>query len=271
MAVNLARFVKKIALALFYILIYFAFLYLLTWQVGFLEEDAENYSGIVTILASIASLGVYFIILYLREIRVRRYIKFKNVTVVDGVLSLMLAVGFRILTGAYLMWSEKNVPMLQKSIEGAQSGYSFNTMTTFGAVSIVISICIVAPFFEEILFRGLVLRELRGAMPDVFAVVLQAILFGLAHAVLAQSLFAAVYAVILGVLYLRVRNISVVILAHIFFNLSSVLEVKNTDMINQMFVTGLLLTVGTMLIFFYIYKRQRPYKAEKISGGNKNV
>lgn len=267
----MARFVKKIALALFYILIYFAFLYLLSWQVGILEEDAENYSGIVTILASIASLGVYLVILYLREIKVGRYVKFKNITLVDFVLSLMLAVGFRILTGAYLMWSENNVPMLQKSIENAQNGYNFNTMTTFGIVSVVVSVCIVAPFFEEFLFRGLVLRELRGAMPDVLAVVFQALLFGLAHAVLAQSLFAAVYAVILGAIYLRVRNISVVILSHVFFNISSVLEVKNSDMINQMFISGLLLTVLSIMIFFYVYKRKKPAKAEKFTGGSNNV
>lgn len=271
MAENLARFVKKIALALFYIFIYFAFLYLLSWQVELLEEDAENYSGIVTILASIASLGVYLVILYLRDIKVRRYIKFKSVTVVDSVLALMLAVGFRILTGAYLMWSENNIPMLRKSIEGAQSGYNFNTMTTFGIISVVLSVCIVAPFFEEVLFRGMVLRELRGAMPDTLAVVLQAVFFGLAHAVLAQSLFAAVYAVILGALYLRSKNISIVILAHIFFNVSSVLEVKNTDMIGQMLVTGLILTIASLLIFFYIYKRKKPYKAEDFTGGNKNV
>lgn len=271
MAESIARFIKKIALALFYILIYFAFLRLLFMQVEFLEEDAENYGELVTILASIASMAVYFVLLYLREVKAKRYIKTKQITLLDCVLSLMLAFGYRILTGAYLMWSEKNVPMLQKSIEGAQSGYNFNTMTTLGVVSVVVSVCIVAPVFEEILFRGLILGELKRAMPDGFAVVLQAVLFGLAHSVLAQSIFAMVYAIILGALYLRVKNIYVVILAHVFFNISSVLEVKNADMINQMFVTGLLLTVASILVFSYVYKRKKPALADELTGGNINV
>ena len=217
MAENLAQFVKKIALALFYIFIYFAFLYLLAQQVELLEEDVKNYSEIITILASVASLGVYLVILYLREIKPGRYIKFKRVTLVDAVLAFVLAFGFRILTGAYLMWSEQNVPLLQRSIENAQHSYNFNTMTTLGVVSVIVSVCIVAPFFEEILFRGMVLGELRGAMPKGMAIILQAVLFGLAHTVLAQALFAAVYGLILGVIYLKTRNISVVILSHVFF------------------------------------------------------
>lgn len=271
MAGKLAQFVKKIALALFYILIYFAFHYFLAWQAELLEEDIKNYSEVITILASIASVGVYLVILYVREIKPRRYLKFKRLTLIDGVLTFVLAFGFRILTGAYLMWSEQNVPLIQRSIENAPYSYSFNTMTTLGIVSVIVSVCIVGPLFEEILFRGMVLGEIRDIMPGAAAVLFQGLLFGLAHAVLAQSLFAAVYGVLLGAIYLRTRNLSVVALAHIFFNASSVLEVKSADMINQMFVSGFLMTVSAMLIFFYIYKRRVPAGAGEITGGNSNV
>ncbi|MBR5535910.1 MAG: CPBP family intramembrane metalloprotease [Clostridia bacterium] len=268
MVKNVVRIIKKIALALFYILIYFAFLYLLSWQVDFLEEDAQNYSDVVTILASIASLGVYLIILYMREKRVGRYIKIRDITVIDAVLSFMMAVGFRVLTGAYLLWSETNIPVLKKSIEGAQQGYNFNTMTTVCIISAILSVCLVAPVFEEILFRGFVLKELRGAMSDKVAILIQGLLFGLAHAALAQSLFAAVYGIILGAVYLRCRNLSVVIFSHIVFNVSSVLEVKNTDMLWQMFFTGVTLTGVSIVIFFYIHRRQKPEMSGKITGGN---
>ncbi len=269
MAKSLAQTVKKIALALFYILIYFAFLYLLSQQVEFLEEDAQNYSEVVTILASLASMGVYLVVMYLRDVKVGRYIRFKSITVVDGVLAFMLAIGFRMLTGAYLMWSE-SVPLIRQSMEHAQGGYQLNTMTTFGVISVIVSVCLVAPFFEEILFRGMVLRELRDVMPNALAVVLQAVLFGLAHSMLAQSVFVTVYAVILGALYLKVRNISVVILAHMLFNISSVLEIRNADMVNQMFVIGLLLTVSSIIMFFCVYRRRKGELATEL-GGNKNV
>lgn len=271
MAEQLAHIIKKIALALFYILIYFGLLYLLSFQVALMEEDAENYSGIITILASVASLGIYLIVLYLREKKVKQYIKIKRISLIEIVLSLAMAVGFRLLTGAYLMWSEMNVPILQRSIESAQQSYDFNTMTTVCMVSIILSVCLVAPAFEEILFRGLVLKELKEAMPAMAAIVLQALLFGLAHAVLAQSIFAAVYGIILGAVYLRCKNISVVILSHMFFNISSGLEIKSDEMLAQMFITGLVLTVVSIIIFFYIHKRKKPACAGEVTGGNYDV
>lgn len=44
------------------------------------------------------------------------------------------------------------------------------------------SAVVAAPFFEELLFRGLVLRSLRSRIPTVAALIIQGILFGFAHA-----------------------------------------------------------------------------------------
>jgi membrane protease YdiL (CAAX protease family) len=45
-----------------------------------------------------------------------------------------------------------------------------------------ITAVVAAPFFEELLFRGLVMRALRSKFPTVAAVVMQGIMFGVAHA-----------------------------------------------------------------------------------------
>ena len=271
MAVKLGTGIQKIALALFYILIYFALLYFVTIQVGLLEEDIENYSGVITILASLASLAIYAVIFYIRGVKPKKYVAVKRLALLDVVLAFTTAVGFRLLTGAYLMWSEMNVPILQKSLEGAQQSYDFNTMTAFGAISVIISVCIVAPVFEEILFRGLVQKELSYVMPEICAVILQGVLFGMAHAVLAQSIFAAVYGIVLGLIYSRTKNISVVMCAHVFFNLSSVLEIKSIDMIGRMTLSGLALTVVSIFVFFYIYKGKKPAVTGEVTGGSDNV
>jgi membrane protease YdiL (CAAX protease family) len=54
--------------------------------------------------------------------------------------------------------------------------------TTFAIVAVV-----VAPFVEELVFRGLVLRALRSRMPLVPAVFIQGVLFGSAHIQLAYG------------------------------------------------------------------------------------
>jgi hypothetical protein len=48
-------------------------------------------------------------------------------------------------------------------------------------VSIVITAVIAAPIVEEMVFRGVVLRGLRSRLPVVASVVLQGVLFGIAH------------------------------------------------------------------------------------------
>lgn len=271
MAEKLAKATKKIALALFYILIYFALLYFVTIQVTLLEEDLENYSGVITILSSLAAVAIYAVMFYIRRIKPNRYIKTKPLSLVDIVLSFTTAIGFRLLTGAYLMWSEENVPLLQRSIENAQQSYDFNTMTAFCSVSVVLSVCIVAPIFEEILFRGIVQKELSGVMPVICAIILQGLLFGMAHAVLAQSIFAAVYGIVLGLIYYRTRNIYIVMCSHVFFNISSVLEIRNYEMIGRMVVSGMALTAVSIFVFFYIHEGKKPSAKDEALGGKGNV
>lgn len=265
-----AHRLKKAALALLYIMIYLVMMYIFSIEVTALEEDLENYSGIITILASVAALSIYGVLLYLRKLDVRNYIRIKRVTLLDIVLAFTLSTGFRLLTGAYFIWAD-NVPVLKESIENAQQSYNFNTMTNFCIVTIVLSVVVIAPVFEELLFRGMVQKELSDIMPEYCAIIIQGVMFGIAHGVLAQSIFAAAYGVVLGVIYGRTKNIAVVILAHMFFNMSSVLEIKSEDMLVRMVLSGLAMTVASIFIFFYVYrKKSLPAEAENVSGGNGN-
>ena len=48
-------------------------------------------------------------------------------------------------------------------------------------VAIVITAVVAAPIVEELVFRGLIMRSLLGKMPVVVAILLQGVLFGVAH------------------------------------------------------------------------------------------
>ena len=67
----------------------------------------------------------------------------------------------------------------------------------------VIYTCLVAPFMEELLFRGVLLRKARR-FGDRTAVVFTAVMFGLMHGNLNQFLYAVVIGLVLG--YLAVRT-----------------------------------------------------------------
>jgi membrane protease YdiL (CAAX protease family) len=80
---------------------------------------------------------------------------------------------------------------------------------------------LIAPFFEEVLFRGLLLSWLRKASRSIWlAIVLTALAFGLNHSPqwhLVPALTAL--GLMQGYLYARTRSLSLAILFHVVFNL----------------------------------------------------
>ena len=77
----------------------------------------------------------------------------------------------------------------------------------------VIYTCLVAPFMEELLFRGVLLRKARR-FGDRTAVVFTAVMFGLMHGNLNQFLYAVVIGLVLGYLAVRTNRILYNVLLH---------------------------------------------------------
>jgi membrane protease YdiL (CAAX protease family) len=92
-------------------------------------------------------------------------------------------------------------------------------------VAIVVAAVIAAPVVEELVFRGLVLRGLLGTMPAVAAILLQGLLFGVAHVDPVRGAGNLGLALILsgvgiafgGAAYL-LRRIGPTVVAHAIFN-----------------------------------------------------
>jgi uncharacterized protein len=103
-----------------------------------------------------------------------------------------------------------------------------------GAGYLVIGICTVvgAPFFEELFFRGVLLRALARLFGNVgrwvgpaLAIVVTGVLFGLAHAESLQLLGLAVFGVILSFIAYRTGRLGMNMVAHATFNLMAVAAV----------------------------------------------
>jgi CAAX protease family protein len=92
-------------------------------------------------------------------------------------------------------------------------------------VALLISAVIAAPFVEELVFRGILLRSLASRIPIWWAVVLQGVIFGAAHADPSRGMgniglvliLSAVGIVLGGAAYL-LRRIGPTIIAHMIFN-----------------------------------------------------
>ncbi len=82
-----------------------------------------------------------------------------------------------------------------------------------------------APIVEELFFRGLLLRSLLGRTPPPVAIVVSAVLFGLAHFEAVQFAGLAAFGVVLGVLAWRTGRLTPGIGAHAAFNAAAVISV----------------------------------------------
>lgn len=77
---------------------------------------------------------------------------------------------------------------------------------------------VLVPVAEELLFRGIIMGELRRAFSDTTALLLSSVLFALFHMNVIQSSYVFLPGLILGLGYLMTRNLWVPILMHALFN-----------------------------------------------------
>ena len=86
-----------------------------------------------------------------------------------------------------------------------------------------ISIAVLGPIIEEIIFRGTVQKRLTKMMRLTGALILQAFIFGLIHGNILQGTYAFFLGLVIGVIYYLFDSIWYAIAIHLAFNGTSVI------------------------------------------------
>ncbi|OHW61644.1 CAAX amino terminal protease self- immunity [Andreesenia angusta] len=240
----------------FYLTVYmslqlgYSFLSKLLEQFGMQPESGV---GSTIIMAGITAVLVYIAILRLRdksflnECRFRaisgRHLATSAVLGISGlaVSSLLLAGLSMFLDSAYLEHME-NMELILKG----------NKFIVFASVGIA------APIVEEVIFRGLIFRELEKVMSIKATVVVQALLFGIYHFNVAQGIYTVFLGIVLGLSLAWTRSIWAPIVIHMVNNsvsyAFSFLSDKNEVVLS---VVGLVLMLALILfpvLMRYLYK-----------------
>lgn len=258
---SVVKRIKGILIALMYVALYYAvsaliYMSYFLWHVmegklsaAEIEKSANDGSFALTVIASIISMWLYMLIGRLRKQPFADSIGNCRVPPVIYGMAASLAIGCRFLVAVYYSASQK-IDVLTKSIEQAEAA-SPDITTAPQMLIALFSVAVVAPIFEEVLFRGLVMGQLMKIMRPWAAIGLQAIIFGAAHGVLFQSIFAFAVGIALGIVYYRTQSIKTAAICHAVFNFSSVLMQENMSLVSAViFVTAGILLTGLSL--FYI-------------------
>ena len=88
---------------------------------------------------------------------------------------------------------------------------------------ILVTVGLVAPLAEELIFRGLLFGRMKDWMKPWLAAILSAVLFGVYHGNVVQCIYAFVMGIIFAIIYHRTGTLRTAIFAHIVANLWSIL------------------------------------------------
>ena len=263
---NSGKRIKAILMALMYVAIYYAVsalletVYIMRYSLEYglsvseIERSVLDGAYALSVISAVISLWIYLIIGRIRKRPIEKEVHNEKVAPMINIMAVCLAIGARMSVNAYYYFSQ-SVHILKKSIDDA-AAISPQLSTVGQMLTAIFAIAIIAPFFEEVLFRGLVYGSLRSVMRPWAAILLQAIFFGIAHAVLFQSIFAAIMGVLLGIVYCKTESIVTSAICHSAFNLSVIFFYEDMTTISAvlMLVFGIMLVISSMM---YIVKSKK--------------
>lgn len=137
-------------------------------------------------------------------------------------------------------------------------------------ISLLMIICSVlfAPFCEELVFRGVTMKQLLKCVPFWVANLIQAVLFGIFHMNMIQGIYAACLGVILGYVCEKGGSIYYSILLHILFNfwgtvISEYLWIGDSIFsIIFWFFFGIVMTAGGIVVFYFGIRQRNARTAD---------
>ena len=151
------------------------------------------------------------------------------------------------------------------SLATGKSALEMNPVTEMLSMlepGMILYVCLIGPFMEEVMFRGVFLRRARR-FGDRTAIVYSAVLFGMMHGNLTQFLYATAIGLILGYLAVSSNGIRYCVLVHVLINSYSTyltlwslfLENMGISLFTALFSFGVLAAVALFIagaVWFFV-------------------
>ncbi|TVP94631.1 MAG: CPBP family intramembrane metalloprotease [Acholeplasmatales bacterium] len=185
--------------------------------------DAESWQSFISSQAVIAVIvaGVVALLLYVMHFNARKQSlwqisRFRRFKPIHGLLGLTAGMSAVFLSGLI-------VQAVAQIFPGAYERFlqMVEMLDRSGTIPLVIAVVIVAPFIEEVMFRGLIFRVLEQKYALLTTVLVQGLLFGAYHMNVIQGAYAAALGVLLGLSLIWTGSIWIPIIVHFGNNLMS--------------------------------------------------
>lgn len=168
----------------------------------------------------------------------------------------LIIIGFRLAYDNSLIYWVNNMPMpdiINKAFEEI----------AISPIVLILTVTVIAPIYEEVIFRGILLKGMASKINPILALVVSSLFFALVHLNVPQGINAFLLGLIIGAIYLNTGSIYLCIFAH-FFNNSLGVTISGTFQLisgeyailirGEAFILGLMILIAT----YRWYKQNRP-------------
>ena len=158
---------------------------------------------------------------------------------------------------------------------GLINGLAMGEISGWNLLFLFISICIFAPIWEELFFRGILLRRFAMKWKVTTSIVVSSFIFGLMHIGGSSMLHAFLFGCFLAYVYLKAKNIWVPIILHSVSNFlsfvtllfpggTSVGEISmpsNAELEKSVIICAVLLGISLIVFIFIVMKNWSKVRA----------
>ncbi|RLZ12279.1 CPBP family intramembrane glutamic endopeptidase [Faecalibacter macacae] len=170
-----------------------------------------------------------------------------KVSITEMVLAVFIWIGFLPLCEYFTTLIPTDGPLeeLYKQFES-----SFEMLLNYKLAGFLM-VCIFAPIFEEVIFRGIILRGMLNAkVTPIVAIAISGLIFGSAHLNPWQFVGAGLLGAIFGYVYYRTKSLALPIILHALNNsLSYFIMMQDNSMNENIFDTTDFVSIGIFTAF----------------------
>jgi membrane protease YdiL (CAAX protease family) len=208
---------------------------------GFLSDD--SCSGLVGLIDELIQVTVFGVALYFCVFRKRKIPVFASLGFRRPAVNLLQLLGDTVSVLALFIFITTAVDLVQHSLQ--MNVVVFNpiveshietvkeaatappfSLGVFGPYFAWLDVCLVAPIFEEVMFRGLLFGWLRNRLGFIYSALFSSIIFAVSHFDPASFILQMVFGIVLSYLYEKDRTLIAPILCHIGRNAYSLAAIN---------------------------------------------
>jgi len=193
-------------------------------QTGLNELVLKN-QFIFGAIAAVVTFIIYVLMFRKKEMNLFQKCKVKKLSLKNSSIIILSSVGLALFSYSLVNLLISKFPSYSETSESIAS----NSTSLLGIISVILII----PIFEEVLFRGLIFNELKKYLNVFVAIIIQGAIFALSHGNMLQAIYTFIMAIVLAIVYDKTQSILAPMLFHVMYNL-----------LGSIVVPGILISIG---------------------------